>query len=124
MDSLLDVPFAGIVFKLLKIRQKLGQIKKEISLGEDALRIYQLQTLKKLMAHAYARIPLYRQKWKTAGAGPDDLRSLAELGKFPIITKEDVRNASPADIMVNGRPHTLSYFQNHRVQGRAGQYSK
>ncbi|MRR17550.1 MAG: phenylacetate--CoA ligase family protein [Deltaproteobacteria bacterium] len=119
MDSLLDVPLAGIVFKLLKIRQKLGQIKKEILLSEDELRIYQLQTLKKLMAHAYARIPLYREKWKTAGVGPDNLRSLADLCKFPIITKEDVRNAPLADIMAAGQPRTKYHI--FKTTGSSGE---
>lgn len=94
MDRFLDVPFLGIFLKILKIRQKLGQIKKEISLSEEDLRSHQILKLKELMAHAYAHVPLYREKWRAAGVSPDDFQSLTDLGKFPIITKDDVRNAS------------------------------
>ncbi|MEE9910526.1 MAG: AMP-binding protein [Deltaproteobacteria bacterium] len=106
MEKLLDVPFLGILFKILKIKEKLGQIKREAAMTEDQLRDYQLLKLRKVMTHAYQSIPLYRDQWKAAGVSPDDLKTLADLDKFPIITKEDLRRADFAAIIAEGRSRT------------------
>ena len=61
----------------------------------DELRALQLQRLKQTLAHAYANSPVYRAKFDAAGVHPDDLRTLADLAKFPFTTKQDLRDSYP-----------------------------
>ncbi|AVO35742.1 phenylacetate--CoA ligase PaaK [Ottowia oryzae] len=61
----------------------------------DELRALQLQRLKQTLAHAYANSPVYRAKFDAAGVHPGDLRTLADLAKFPFTTKKDLRDSYP-----------------------------
>ena len=64
----------------------------------DELAATQLARLKTTLAQAYERIPHYRQKFAAAGVHPDDLRTLADLAKFPFTTKDDLRANYPFGI--------------------------
>ena len=54
--------------------------------------IYQRQNrkLKKLMKRAY-QIPFYRKKFEEAGLTPDDIKTRRDLVKFPILTKQEIK---------------------------------
>jgi phenylacetate-CoA ligase len=60
-----------------------------------ALKALQLERLKWSLAHAYEHVPHYRRKFDAAGVKPSDLRSLADLAKFPFTTKGDLRDNYP-----------------------------
>jgi phenylacetate-CoA ligase len=62
----------------------------------------QLLRLRRLVAHAYARVPLYRELYRGAGVRPDDLRSLADLARFPTVTKRDILDAWPDGCLATG----------------------
>ncbi|HTN97069.1 MAG TPA: AMP-binding protein, partial [Nordella sp.] len=66
--------------------------------SRDELAATQLARLKTTLAHAYERIAHYRQKFAAAGVHPDDLRTLADLAKFPFTTKDDLRANYPFGI--------------------------
>jgi phenylacetate-CoA ligase len=55
----------------------------------------QLERLQFTLHHAYANNPNYRRKFDAAGVRPDDLRTLADLARFPFTTKADLRDAYP-----------------------------
>ena len=59
------------------------------------LRALQLERLKWTLAQAYDNVPHYRRKFEAAGVHPDDLRTLADLAKFPFTTKADLRENYP-----------------------------
>ena len=61
----------------------------------DELRHVQLQRMKKTLQHAYQNSPVYRKKFDDAGVHPDDLKTLADLAKFPFTTKKDLRDNYP-----------------------------
>ncbi|RYY97270.1 MAG: phenylacetate--CoA ligase [Comamonadaceae bacterium] len=61
----------------------------------DELRALQFKRLRATLGHAYANSPVYRAKFDAAGVHPDDLRSLADLRKFPFTTKADLRDGYP-----------------------------
>ncbi len=63
--------------------------------SRDHLESVQLERLRSTLAHAYARVPLYRRKFDDAGVRPEDLRELTDLAKFPFTTKEDLRSTYP-----------------------------
>lgn len=61
----------------------------------DELRALQFKRLQSTLRHAYANSPAYRRKFDAAGVHPDDLRTLADLRKFPFTTKSDLRENYP-----------------------------
>jgi phenylacetate-CoA ligase len=63
--------------------------------SRDELQALQLQRLKWSLKHAYDNVAHYRAKFDKAGVHPDDLKSLADLAKFPFTTKADLHGAYP-----------------------------
>ena len=59
------------------------------------LEALQLERLKWSLARAYDNVAHYRKKFDAAGVKPDDLKSLADLAKFPFTTKADLRDTYP-----------------------------
>lgn len=55
----------------------------------------QLERLKWSLKHAYEKVPHYRKKFDAAGVKPKDLKTLADLAKFPFTTKADLRQNYP-----------------------------
>jgi phenylacetate-CoA ligase len=63
--------------------------------SRDELESLQLARLRSTLQHAYANNANYQRKFAAAGVHPDDLRSLADLARFPFTTKADLRDAYP-----------------------------
>jgi len=63
--------------------------------SQDELRALQFERLKQTLAHAYRNSPVYRRKFDEVGAHPDDLKTLADLARFPFTTKQDLRDNYP-----------------------------
>ena len=61
----------------------------------DELRSLQFKRLRATLHHAYRNSPAYRAKFDAAGVHPDDLASLADLRKFPLTSKADLREGYP-----------------------------
>jgi phenylacetate-CoA ligase len=55
----------------------------------DELHELQTQELKKLLAHAWQRVPHYRQTFERAGFEPSSLKSLDDLEKLPFLTRAE-----------------------------------
>jgi phenylacetate-CoA ligase len=69
----------------------LDQIEPIETAGVDELRALQLRRLKEALALAYERVPHYRKKFEAAGVRPSDLGQPADIAKFPLTTKDDLR---------------------------------
>jgi len=63
--------------------------------GRDELQALQLARMQESFARTYERVPHYKAKFDAAGVHPSDLRTLADLGKFPFTTKADLRDTYP-----------------------------
>ncbi len=63
--------------------------------SEGELRALQLERLQWSLRHAYENVPHYRRAFDQKGVHPDDLKSLADLAKFPFTTKTDLRDNYP-----------------------------
>ena len=61
----------------------------------DELRALQLERLQWSLRHAYDNVPHYRAAFEAAGVHPDDCRDLADLAKFPLTAKADLRDNYP-----------------------------
>ncbi|PKO89743.1 MAG: phenylacetate--CoA ligase [Betaproteobacteria bacterium HGW-Betaproteobacteria-10] len=63
--------------------------------SRDEISALQLERLKWSLRHTYDNVAPYRKKCLEKGVHPDDLKCLADLGKFPFMTKTDLRDNYP-----------------------------
>ncbi|QWZ07887.1 phenylacetate--CoA ligase [Nocardioides panacis] len=64
-------------------------------LDVEALQAQQLVDLRTTLDRVYEHVPHYRRAFDAVGVAPADLRSLADLARFPFTTKEDLRQNYP-----------------------------
>jgi phenylacetate-CoA ligase len=63
--------------------------------SKDELQALQLQRMQWSLRHAYDNVAHYRAAFDAAGVHPDDLRTLADLAKFPFTGKKDPARQLP-----------------------------
>jgi len=63
--------------------------------SQDELQALQLQRLRWSLRHAYDNVPHYHKAFDAKGVHPDDLRSFADLARFPFTVKSDLRDNYP-----------------------------
>jgi phenylacetate-CoA ligase len=85
----------------------------------ESLRRTQLRLLRRRMQHAYRDVPLYRDRWDKVGVHPDQLRTLEDLRRFPIMEKDDIRDAFPGGAVVRGTD--LASCRIQQTSGSSGQ---
>ncbi len=95
--------------------------------SKDELQALQLQRLQWSLRHAYDNVAHYKAAFDAAGVHPDDLKTLADLARFPFTGKKELREnypfgmfAVPQDRVVRvhassgttGKPTVVGYTQN------------
>ena len=63
--------------------------------SRDEISALQLERLKWSLKHAYENVPHHKQAFDEKGVHPDDLKTLADLAKFPFMTKSALRDHYP-----------------------------
>ncbi|NJL50623.1 MAG: phenylacetate--CoA ligase [Blastochloris sp.] len=86
--------------------------------SRDELSALQLSRLKWTVRHAYENVPHYREQFDTLGVHPDDLKTLADLGKFPFTTKQDLRDTYPFGMFAVPRSQVLRVHASSGTTGR------
>jgi phenylacetate-CoA ligase len=87
--------------------------------SEDELRALQLQRLRWSVRHAYENVPLYRGKCEGAGVHPHDLRTLADLERFPFMQKDDFRAGYPFGLFAVPREQVIRIHASSGTTGKA-----
>ena len=95
--------------------------------GRDELHAIQLERMRASLFLVYEKVTHYRNKFDAAGVHPSDLKTLADIAKFPFTTKADLREtypfgmfAVPMDQVVRvhassgttGKPTVVGYTKN------------
>src|SRR5215469_7007447 len=86
--------------------------------SRDELAALQLQRLKRTLLHAYDNVPHYRATFDAAGAHPADVRSLADIAKFPFTTKKDLRDHYPFGLFAVPRQQVVRIHASSGTTGR------
>jgi phenylacetate-CoA ligase len=63
--------------------------------SRDEIAALQLRRMKWSLKHAYENVAHYKKSFDAAGVHPDDLKDLADLRRFPLTSKEDLRANYP-----------------------------
>jgi len=87
-------------------------------MGVDELRALQLQRLQQTLRHAYAHVPHHRRAFEAAGVHPDDCRELADLARFPLTSKADLRDTYPFGMFAVPRDQVRRLHASSGTTGR------
>jgi phenylacetate-CoA ligase len=63
---------------------------------------FQTRQLRSLVSHAYGNVPYYRKLFDRHGLQPGDIRTLADLEKIPITSKQDLLGLPPSEVVAKG----------------------
>ena len=86
--------------------------------GRDEIEALQLERMRWSLTHAYTNVPHYKQSFDAAGVHPDDLKSLADLARFPFTLKTDLRSNYPFGLFAVPRSQVNRI---HASSGTTGQ---
>ena len=96
----------------------MGELEAIERASEDELRALQLQRLRWSLRHAYENVPLYRGKCQGAGVHPHDLRTLADLERFPFMQKDDLRAGYPFGLFAVPREQVVRVHASSGTTGK------
>jgi len=86
--------------------------------SRDELESLQLARLKWSVRHTYDNVRPFRAKCEAAGTHPDDLRSAADLARFPFTTKKDLRDAYPFGLFAVPRSQVVRVHASSGTTGK------
>ena len=95
-----------------------GELEPIETASRDELQALQLQRLKWSLRHAYDNVPHYRRAFDAQGAHPDDLKSLADLAKFPFTTKKELRENYPFGMFAVPREQVVRVHASSGTTGK------
>ncbi|MBY6082251.1 phenylacetate--CoA ligase PaaK [Ruegeria arenilitoris] len=84
----------------------------------DEIRSLQLDRLKWSLRHAYDNVPMYKQRFDEAGVHPDDLKTLADMAKFPFTYKNDLRDHYPFGLFAVPREQIIRLHASSGTTGK------
>ncbi|MFK8075246.1 MAG: phenylacetate--CoA ligase PaaK [Granulosicoccus sp.] len=103
---------------MLDLSPKSGELEAIETASRDEISALQLDRMKWSIAHAYNNVAHYKQSFDAAGVHPDDLKSLADLAKFPFTLKQDLRDNYPFSMFAVPRSDVVRI---HASSGTTGQ---
>ena len=84
----------------------------------DEIRHLQLERLRWSLRHAYENVEHYRRSFTARQVHPGDLRSLADLAKFPFLTKHDFRANYPFGLFAVPRDKVVRLHASSGTTGK------
>ncbi len=70
--------------------------------SRSVLREFQDRALRRIVAHAYDRVPYYRSLFDRVGVHPRHIRSAGDLHLIPVSSKADLRDCPASDLIARG----------------------
>ena len=87
--------------------------------SRDEITALQLERLRWSVRHAYDNVAHYRAAFDAVGAHPDDIRSLDDLARFPLLTKHDLRANYPFGMFAVPRNQVVRVHASSGTTGKA-----
>jgi phenylacetate-CoA ligase len=87
--------------------------------SRDELQALQLERMKWTLKHAYDNVPHYRAAFDAAGVHPSDLKSLADIAKFPFTEKKTLRENYPFGLFAVPREKVVRIHASSGTTGKA-----
>jgi phenylacetate-CoA ligase len=78
------------------------ELRRNRDLPTAQLRSLQASKLRRLVRHAYERVPFYRDTLDRAGVRPQDIRGVLDVTRLPVIRRQDLQAASLDELLARG----------------------
>jgi phenylacetate-CoA ligase len=88
------------------------------TMPRNELKALQLSRLKTTLERAYNKVPHYKKKFDSAGVKPCDLKTLADLARFPFTVKTDLRDNYPFGMFAVPREQILRLHASSGTTGK------
>ena len=88
------------------------------SASVDELRSLQLARLREIVAYAYDNVAHYRGSFDAAGVAPAELADLADLARFPLLAKADLRDNYPFGMFAVPRSEVVRVHASSGTTGK------
>ena len=95
-----------------------GELEPIETASRDEVAALQLDRLRWTLQHAYDNVPHYRAAFDAKGVHPSDLKSLADLAKFPFTTKKDLRDNYPFGLFAVPRTQVVRVHASSGTTGK------
>jgi phenylacetate-CoA ligase len=102
----------------MKKRPEPGELEPIERASRDELQALQLQRLQWTLKHAYDHVPHYRRAFDAKGVLASDCKSLADLAKFPLTTKADLRANYPFGMFAVPREQVVRLHASSGTTGK------
>ena len=99
-------------------RKRSGALEAIETASRDELQALQLERLRWSLRHAYDHVPHYRAAFDAKGVHPGDLKSLADLSKFPFTSKDDLRQNYPFGMFAVPREQVVRVHASSGTTGK------
>ncbi len=93
--------FINPIFIFQMAKSYLSDLDRVWNIDFKQLKKYQDKSLRKMVKYAYT-VPLYKRKFKENGIHLNDIQGIDDIRKLPFITKNDLRENYPNDIVPLG----------------------
>jgi phenylacetate-CoA ligase len=97
---------------------KPGELEPIETASRDELQALQLQRLQWSVQHAYQNVSHYRKTFDARGVHPRDLKTLADLAKFPFTAKKDLRDNYPFGMFAVPRGNVVRVHASSGTTGK------
>jgi phenylacetate-CoA ligase len=87
--------------------------------SREEISALQLERMKWSVRHTYDNVEPYRKKCLEKGVHPDDLKTLADLAKFPFMTKNDLRDNYPFGLFAVPRDQVIRLHASSGTTGKS-----
>lgn len=78
----------------------------------------QLKRLQKIVKRAYKKVPLYKKRLDDNNIKPEDIRTLKDIEKLPLTTKDDLREAYPFGMFAVPRKEIVELHTSSGTTGK------
>jgi phenylacetate-CoA ligase len=86
--------------------------------SRDELQALQLKRLQWTLQHAYENVPHYKRAFDAHGVHPSDCKSLADIAKFPLTSKADLRAHYPFGMFAVPREQVVRVHASSGTTGK------
>lgn len=113
---IIGYPFQDF-FRKTSILDTLKVLQKSQYWDDEKISDYQSLKLRSLIEHAYRNVPYYETLFKSIKLKPSDIKSIDDIGKIPILTKEIVRKEN---VRLIAKGFSLKYVKKGKTGGTTG----
>ena len=87
--------------------------------SREQIEAIQFRRMKKLLEHAYANSTFYASHYRLSGFHPDDFKSMADVAKIPIVSREQLKLV-PVEDLITRSGHAAEKLHSHTTSGSSG----